>query len=424
MKSVILAWILAAGSIFAADIESFKLKNGLQVVLRPNYESEDEVAFAMMAKGGFSVLPESEQVSGRVSADVVWEAGFNGLNADQISNLLYEDYSEMVIGIDPFSRKIEGSTYEEGLLTCIKLIRNIFTKPDLDRVESAFKALEPSYNPEVTDEDLTFDAQVKLINTQNYPPFKPICKKDLKNVDLKVLSQFFKEAFSHLDEFVIVVAGDFKPENVRPWFEKHLGDITSEAPSLFKLPVFPRFPEGITTKQVQLKNRLVQATRLSFPLDFVFSEKHVNELEYTCEVIEARLRKLKSPNWLSSGIDVGYELPFYPYTSAVWLSIQMHVSNAYSEELSQAILKEISNLIETGPTEDELKKALDQVTRSDEFWQRDNTYLSGELINLLLWGWDVKSLDRHNHTVYSRNTVQNRLKEWVNLNHYSKISTK
>ncbi len=424
MRKALLTLFLMCAFAESKEIEAYKLQNGLQIVLRPNLENEDEVAFAMMAKGGFSALPESEQISGRVASDIVWESGFNGQSADKISNILYDDYSEMVLSIDPFARKIEGSTYEEGLLTCVKLIQDIFTKPNLNQVDEAFTRLKPTYNPEISDEDLNFDAQVNLINTNDFPPFKPISRKDLNQVDLKVASQFFKSAFSHPENFVLVITGDFDPDNVRPWLDKYLGEIPNEGKNIFLPPQMPLFPKGITTREVQLKNRGVQVTRLTLPLDFQFSEKHIHELEYICEVIEARLRKLKSENWLPSGIDVGYQLPFYPYTDSTWLSIQMHVPNRYSDELTKQVLKEIAKLIETGPTEDELSKALSQVQRSDDFWQKDNNYLTGELMNLFLWGWDLNSLERHHHPVFSVQGVQVKLKEWIHLNNYSKISTK
>lgn len=408
--------------IFIATLfcEQFTLSNGLKVVLIEN-SSEDDVLFAMVKKGGFSVLPADEQPAGRVASEVVWEGGFNGLTSDQISNTLYDFDADLVPDILPFARKIEGSTSVEGLEEIVGLIRDIFTKPNLSNLRKGKANLLKTYDPIKNEVSENFDNFVKLTNTNHFAPFIPLTRRQVEEANLDVIKSIFQESFSDLNGFVLVMVGPFKSTDLRSLIETHLGSISGKNTTLFdQKPNFPSFPSGITIKSTKSNSRIEQLTRLSFPLNIEFTEANLYKLEYICEVIEAHLRdKVKTDKFPS--IDVGYELPFYPYTDAVWLSIQAPLNDNLSKEFTDILVGELAKLQKEGPSESSLRKAFEQIEYSKDFWEGNSEYLIGRTINASLWGWDPKPVKPR---PLAASVVKKDLNDWIDLNHYSKISTK
>lgn len=405
-------------AIFSMSVLSgveFKLKNGLQVAFEKNY-GDDEISILMVAKGGYGQVPVQDQVAARVASEVVWEAGFGDMNSDQISNYLYENSADLVIDSYPFYRKIEAIAYEESLENVFEVIKNIFSKPRLGELSGALASLLKGYDPAVSNVEETFEDRIKLINTRDFPPFRPLTKTDLANVDLKKVEDFYKKAFSNPSEFVLVIVGDFDENKTKEILEKTVGSIAAK-PSAFKpLAKWPAFPEGITKKTISKVSRGESSSRITFPLNFIFNEENLYQLEYISEVIEAHMRdKLKDSITV---IDVGYELPFYPYYNAVWLSIQLQDKN---DLLCKKVIEELRNMLKNGPDEQDLRRAYDQMTQSNEYWKLDNAYLASRDSNSLMWGWPIKE---RKTTPLSASLVKNNLNSWINLENYSKIYAK
>lgn len=410
MKKIVFFLLLTA-LVFG---EEFTLKNGLKVAFEKNV-GDDEISILMIAKGGYGQLPVDDQTAARVASDIVWEAGFGDKNSDQVSNYLYENSADVVLDTYPFYRKIEGTAYEENLEAVFGLIRDIFKEPRLDDLKSALTQLLKGYDPAVSDIEETFEDRIKLINTRDFPPFRPITKKDVQDVDLTKVKDFYKMAFSNPSEFVLVVVGDFHEEALKATLESTIGSIPAK-PSLFKpLTKWPDFPEGITRRTIDKVSRGEPSSRLTFPLTFTFNEENLYQLEYVAEVIESHMRdRLKE----DAVIDVGYELPFYPYSNAVWLSIQLQDKN---DQLCKDVLEELKTMLKKGPEEKDLKRAYDQMVQSNAYWKNDNAYLASRDSNSLLWGWKIE--DRKVAPL-SALSVRNNLNSWINLENYSKIYAK
>lgn len=405
-------------AIFSMSVLSgveFKLKNGLQVAFEKNY-GDDEISILMMAKGGYGQVPVQDQVAARVASEVVWEAGFGDMNSDQISNYLYENSADLIIDSYPFYRKIEAIAYEESLENVFGVIKNIFNKPRLSELNGALASLLKGYDPAASNVEETFEDRIKLINTRDFPPFRPLTKSDLANVDLKKVEDFYKKAFSNPSEFVLVIVGDFDENKTKEILEKTVGSIAAK-PSAFKpLSKWPAFPDGITKKTISKVSRGEPTSRITFPLNFTFNEENLYQLEYISEVIEAHMRdKLKDSITV---IDVGYELPFYPYSNAVWLSIQLQDKN---DVLCKKVIEELRNMLKNGPDEQDLRRAYDQMSQSNEYWKSDNAYLASRDSNSLIWGWPIKE---RKTTPLSASVVKNNLNSWINLENYSKIYAK
>ncbi len=98
-------------------------------------------------------------------------------------------------------------------------------------------------------------------------------------------------------------------------------------------------------------------------------------IEITSQVIETRLRRrFREVLGSTQGIDVAYELPYYPHRNPAWLTIQFRCSNPQAEKITNLILTDLSTLGDKGPLQEEVEKVRSLHACNDEFWLQHKRY--------------------------------------------------
>ena len=372
----------------AAD--TYRLDNGMKVVLMP-MEADDEVYFELSAKGGFAQLPPEEQAAGRISADVIWEAGLDGFSSEELSAKLYEASVEITPEVSPLFRRIEGSGWKGGLDTLLEISTLMFKDPKLNEeaVKKGLNRVAKKFRREEGLKDLHFETQSHLLNTQNWPPFKPLTHEALKEISWKNVASFYQKAFSSPEEFVLVIVGDFEMEETKKAVQKTLGAIPKKPSDFFKTPPkFPAFPQKPKMLKIVQKGRIDAFSRITFPVTLQLTPETRKELAFLCKVIEAALKKeLRNERGAMHGIDVSYELPFFPYVSSAWVIIQFHANPGDIKKLSKTIENRLKSL---KITPEAIQDVENEMENYESFWENMPSVKISQLSNVLLFGWSSK----------------------------------
>lgn len=410
------------------NITTFKLKNGMEVVLKYNDFDEEEVLIQLVAKGGYAEVPPEETASARVSADLAWEAGFGPYNGDQFSNKLYNYSLEMTIQIHPYFRKIDGAAETDSLENWLHMAKMIFTEPNLSLIayQNAVKVLQKPEN-HFTGELETDEEALKLLNTNNFAPFKPLRKLGLSQIDVQKARDFFLQSFSNPGDFICIIVGNFDKDKTRIQVEETLGSIPEKPSRLSRIqPIFPSFPQNNPSKLLFTKNRGDSVTYLTFPVLVKIGENNIEELELTNNLIQVVLRQFfNEQTSKSQGLDVSYEFPFYPFLDNPWITIKFHSPYEDADTLAKQILDKLMEVKRKGVSSEVIQTALKQIDRSEEYWQRENSYWQAELANLTLWKWNYDLLKPENPL--SKTTPDEALKFinlYLNTSSYTKLTTK
>lgn len=411
-------------------LTQLRLSNGMTIWLKPTDFEHDEIFIKLAALGGYGSLPAGDRPSGELAASIAWESGMGDMTSDQVSVLLYENSLEFAPKIHTFHRSIEGVSGKEGLEAFLQCVKMVFTQQKFTK-EGLKTALANARNilaKLACDYDYVYEAMFLNINSQGVKALQPLSTNDLSKVKLLVAKDFFQRAYSDPSEFVCVFVGSIDIEKTKALIVKYLGTIPKKAVPTNMVQTFNEvFPKGITEREIKLPKRLDSLTRITFPWKRVMDEKKIYKMGFTCQVIEARLRKVITEKMkLSYGIDVSYEFPFYPFLEDPWMSIRFRCDLNRVETIKQLILAELKHLQEKGVSGEEIEGIKYLEAGSDEFWLHDNFYWMSMLTNYYLWKWDPQWIYRASVLTQdlTPEKIHHLLKTGFSLENYSVITAK
>lgn len=421
--------MLSETKIKEIGVTEWILKNGMKVIVKPTDFESDEVFIRFTAQGGLTSLSPEDFAAGDLAAQMAWESGLGHWNCDQVSVFLYEHSLEIQVKIQPFSRIIEGTSDEDGMETYLELVNlyfnsRKFTKEGFDTVIAQTKE---TLKKKRSDFDATFEEAVRAANTKDVLVPYHIHIEDLEKINFKKAKKLHEMAYSNPGDFTCVIVGNVEPDEIKPLINRYLGSLDSKGKSSW--PSFKchlAFAEGVTQKVVPIHTRADSLTRVTLPIHGKPSQESIRKVELLAQIIEGRLRKLFREKMSTSyGIDVGYEFPCYPLLHMPWMTIQYRSESHKIIVLNEIILKELKLLVEKGPTEAEIKEAISQQSRSDEFWLKDNYFWVATLSNYYMWGWNPKEILKSyaDSNDLTPDSVRSLLKQLIDIQNYSIIST-
>lgn len=421
--------ILSENHIKELGVTEWTLKNGMKVIVKPTDFESDEVFIRFTAPGGLTSLSPEDFAPADLAAQMAWESGLGHWNSDQVSVFLYEHSLEVQVKIQPYSRIIEGTADEDGIETYLELVNlyfsnRKFTKEGFDTVIAQTKE---TLKKKRSDFDATFEEAVRAANTKDVLMPYHIHLEDLEKINFNRAKKLYEMAYSNPGDFICVMVGNLDPEELKPLVNRYLGALPTKGKS--EWPVFKRnlvFADGVIQKVVPIHTRADSLTRVTLPIMVKPTQENIRKIELLAQMIEGRLRNLfREKMKTSHGIDVGYEFPCYPLVQLPWMTIQYRCESHKVMILNEIILNEINLIVDKGPTEAEIKDALSQQSRSDEFWLKDNYFWVATLSNYYMWGWNPKEMLKpiENSPEFTPAAVKDLMKQFLNTKSYSVIST-
>jgi zinc protease len=408
-------------------VTEYTLSNGMKVALKSTNFEDDEILIRLSSKGGYALFDENNRASAELSPQVFLESGFDGLTPDKLSVLLYETSTEFSVNLNAFSRSIESTCSMDSIETALKLMNLSLTKHEF--TEKAFQSVvdrtKLSIKKRNVDFETTFQEAYMATNTGNLASLRPLSIADVNKADFTTTKKFFDFAFSNPEDFVAVIVGDFKEEEIIPLIEKYLATIPKTSQSLNSdVPLKLAFPVGVTSKEIRNNRSGESLVRLTFPIQVEINEKNVFAVELACQLIEEKLReRIKNYFNTTQGVDVAYEFPIYPSLDLSWISIQFRAEPQSIEIIKKLIVTELKLLQSLGPSNFDLENAKIQQKQSDEYWLRQNDFWLASLSNYYLVGWDLKNVvqDAKKEKKLSTEKIRDVIRNYISLSNYTFI---
>jgi predicted Zn-dependent peptidase len=385
-------WILLLPffSLAADGLQQFKLENGITVLLQP-LAGDEEVFVSLVAQGGFASLPEKDQTAGKIAAEVMWEAGLEGYSSDQLSTLLYDKSVEVNVAFGPLWRKIEGSAWKESTDTLFELMQLLFisgNRPE-KAVSEGLKTYIQKFESDQKFKEIHFETVSHLLNSNQWPPFKPISLEEVKKTEPTTIASFYQAAFSNPESFTLVIVGDIEPDKIKATLKRTLGSLPKKESALFNTPPpLPSFPQKNETMTLVQKGRRDATCRLTYETAGENTPQAMKEMEFLCKILDAALReKLTEKGSFTFGIDMSYELPFFPRTTSIWIYTQFYAPESEILPLAEKI-KTFLNDITTHPLKPEwIETAKEESASMEGFWKNDPSVRMNQLAGASLFGW-------------------------------------
>jgi zinc protease len=386
------AAITATRKVEAVGLTIVTFANGVEAWLKPTDFKNDQVVFALQAKGGTSLAPPADFVEASLSTAFVNLSGAAGLKALDMQKLL----AGKLAGASPFAslstHGFNGSAAPAQLETALQLLYARFTQPGDD--PEAFELMKRQLNAFVAnrldDPGTVFSDKIEEINSSDHYTAKPLTPERVNALDHDKMVAFYKQRFSNAADFTFFMVGAFNLDEALPLVARYVGGLpsTGQASSNFK-DVGIAFPSTTKTETVRKGREPKSETVISFfadpPGDDPMEQERV--LAVT-DVLEIALRdilreELGQTYTVSAGLSQSL-----PQRGGGYIQVSFGASPENIDKMTARVLQEVERFKKEGPSADLLNRAKETAKRNYETQLRTNSYWLGRFQGVKMWGQD------------------------------------
>ena len=405
------------------EYEKWELSNGAEVYLKSTDFKNDEILFWAYGTGGSSLLPDDEVVITQVFSEVIEQSGagnFSGVDLDK-------KLAGKIISLRPFVNDLKqgyrGSTSPKDLESFMQLVYLYLTQPrkDQDVFDKSIDNLLNQVKFQLENPRAAFYDSLYKVATSNSPRTIVIpTEAQVKSIRQDKIYSFYDETFGNISGFKFFFIGNVDKENLKPLVEKYIAGIPARKETITWKNVEPEFPAGITNVTVHKGKEPQSQVMIMMNGDYDYNFENNLNTKFMVKVLNIRLReKIREDESGTYGIGVSPSLQKYPdqeYT----LRISFGCNPDRVDELVEVVLKELTDLQENGPTEQDMAKARETFLRERETDVKENRFWLTSLEKLSFEGSELMSDEEYNAAVkaVTAKEVQESAQKYLTLEHY------
>lgn len=368
------------------------LGNGVEAWLKPTDFKNDQVVFALQAKGGTSLAAPADFIEASLATAYVNLSGAAGLKALDMQKLL----AGKLAGASPFAslstHGFNGSAAPAQLETALQLLYARFTQPgdDPDAFELMKRQLGAFVANRLDDPGTVFGDKVEEINSSNHYTSKPLTPERVSSLDRAKMLSFYKQRFANAADFTFFMVGAFKVEDALPLVARYVGGLpsTGQRTSSFK-DVGIAFPPASQKAVVEKGREPKSQTVISFAADPPGNDPMEQERVLAAtDVLEIALRDILREE-LGQTYTVSADLSQnLPQRGGGYIQVSFGASPENIGKMTSRVMEEVERFKKEGPSEDLVNRAKETARRNYETQLRTNNYWLGRLQAVNMWGQD------------------------------------
>lgn len=405
------------------------LSNGAVVVVKKTDFKDDEILFNAYSPGGNSLYGQAEDVSADVASTVVSMSGIGDFDQIALKKLL----SDKVFSISPFigdlTEGFKGSSSVRDLETMMQILYLYFT--DLRVDEKAFS----SYMQRMTgilenkkaSPEAAFRDTLQAVSVNYHPRKRPMTVEILKEANLAAIGKIARERFSDADDFKFFFVGNIDPDTFKPLVEKYIGGLPSSKKSEMWKDLHIESPEGVVEKNVFRGQEQKSSNYTVFHGKFNYNRENLILINALGKILTTRLleviREDKSSVYSIWANPSAEKLPEPEYS----ITIHYGTDPGKVEELQQAVFKEIRDLADSGPTDEDLHSVKEKLLRERENNLRENAFWVRVLSNGYLYkNGDFSDFGNYEELVsqLSKDKIREAAKTYFSFDNYYSVTLK
>lgn len=225
--------------------------NGVTVSLNSTNIVDGQVAFEARSPGGLDMLDDADLPAATAAGTVVAESGVATYDPVALGAFLADKDVELQLGIDAFTERMSGSAATSDLEVLFQLIHLFITQSRVDSVAldqylddqmpyAADPAIEPGY------------AEFTALLGARYddPAFLLPTVESLNAVTAEDIGRVFRDRFGDASGFAFAFSGDLDLDEVTGLARRYLATLASSGRAEVVDHVEPAPPPGVVAEQV------------------------------------------------------------------------------------------------------------------------------------------------------------------------------
>lgn len=384
------------GSIVKKDINdkigttTLTLSNGVKVTYKKTDFKNDEIMIEGISFGGSNLYSNDEIKKVQFANGGLTEAGFSGLNQNDINKFMAGKIASINPFISSFTEGVRGSTTPKDLEYAFQMIHAYFTDMNYDAAAfEGFKQKQSNFFENMASQlSMYFQSELQAFLNEGNPRYNGILptKETWATTDYKLAYDKFKERFANAGDFEFFIVGNVEDVAIENFSKTYLASlpITSSKESPKDLGF--RMPKGDIKKVVNKGNDPKSTVTIMFTGEATYSSQEAIAITALGEVLTIKLvEELRENESSVYGVSARGSMSKVP-SGSYNFNIGFPCGPDNAEKLIASALSEIDKIIKNGPQEKDLLKykegeALEYKKRIKEnrYWMSNFTrsYING-----------------------------------------------
>ncbi|AUP77925.1 M16 family metallopeptidase [Flavivirga eckloniae] len=399
--------------------QGFILANGIDMVLYPSKESEDEISMEAVSFGGRSKVETDDLYSASQAISLVENSGLGDFTQTQLSKkragsriLLRPDMSE-------FTESIFGITTRKDLETLLQLTYLYFENPRFDKAlfESQKSSIKEAIQKRYKQPRNVFMDSIRRAITNKNKRSLPLTLENLDKLTFEKARNIYKQRFADAGDFTFVISGNFDVEKVLPLFQKYLGNLKTDNTKEKWIDHNLKPKDGETLISFNQKMETPKTT-VFYQLsgDILYSERNKILYNIITGTLDRRYTQtIREAEGGSYGVNVSGGLSRIP-NDKFKINIEFDCNPDKAEKLLTIVPEEINVIAEKGPSALNLKKAKETLIKGRTEAVKIDYFWSEQILQYKLHGSNYLSLKEYKKLVetITEEDVKNFAKQLLN----------
>lgn len=371
---------------------TFKLSNGVKVVVKKTDFKADEIRMKGVSLGGNSLMPNSEVINIMEMNDVVRLGGLGNFSDVNLQKALAGKKASAYSFVGTNTEGINGRCTPKDLETMLQLTYLSFTAPRMDA--DAFASFKTRAKAALLNQEANpmtaFSDSATFGLYGNHPRAIRIKTDMIDKIDYQKCIDLYKERFKDASDFTFMLVGNVDLEKAKPLFEQYLGSL----PSINRKETFKDtkmdIRKGQYTNVFPKKQETPKATVLvNYSGKCKYSSENDIKMSMLSQILSiVYTEKVREQEGGTYGVSAGGNITKFPKEEFAF-QIYFQTDPAKKDKLTKIIFNEIDSISQAGPSETNLAKVKEYMLKKYKENLKENSYWLNNLDEYFYTGVDT-----------------------------------
>ena len=366
------------------------LSNGMKIHVKETDYSPGKISFRATSWGGNSLYSNDEYIN-TSNVGLVRQGGLGNFSAIDLNKKLAGIQANASANVGIRTEGIEGGCVKKDIETMLQLTYLCFTSPrrdddavtsQIERSRNAMKNQELDPRTALTDSiaSVMFDNNVRALRLR---------EADLDRINYDRLLEIYRERFANAGDFEFYLVGDVNADTVAPLLAKYLGALPVKGKKETYQVIDKRLHKGqrecYFIKEQDTPNSLNIFAYHAPVKETLRNDILVDMLQQAMQMLYTET--VREDNGGAYGVPVSAGISDYPEEIAE-VQIILPTAPEKREAMTGIINDGIKQMMEKGPSEENLGKIKEYMLRSHQEDLKKNGYWMESLISKTRYGQD------------------------------------
>ena len=370
----------------ADDIYGSKLitlSNGMKIHVKQTDYSPNKIIFRATSWGGNSLYSNDEYINtGNVG--LVRQGGLGNFSAVELNKKLAGIQAGASANVGSRTEGITGHCVKKDLETMLQLTYLCFTSPRRDddaftsQIERTRNTLK---NQELDPRTALTDSIVSVVYDNNVRA-KRMKEEDLDRISYDRLLEIYRERYANAGDFEFFMVGDVNADSVAPLLAKYLGALPTKGKKEKYKTIDQRMHKGerecLFTKEQDTPNSLNVFLYHAPVKETLKNDILVDMLQQAMTMLYTET--VREDEGGAYGVPVNAGISDYPEEIAN-VQIVLPTAPEKREAMTKIVYDGVRQMMENGPTEENLGKIKEYMLRSHQENLKDNDYWMESMVS-------------------------------------------